>query len=83
MIRKAPWKLGFITTITGGELESQQARQESRCRSARVSHAGSRPDEAGVLYFRQTRRTESWEAIEGVFLSLFLMACVPNTPNVN
>lgn len=28
MIHKAPWKIGFITMITGGKLESQQARKE-------------------------------------------------------
>lgn len=63
MIHKAPWKLGFITMITGGKLESQQARKESRCCCASLSDAGSCSDEAGVVYFRQTRRIEALGAI--------------------
>lgn len=82
MIHKTPWKLGFITRITGEKLESQQARRELGAPTPVLVMQTAAQMKPGCIYFRTTCKAHSLWIIWEVFLSFF-MACVPNTHNIN
>lgn len=65
MIHKAPWKLGFITMITGGKLESQQARKElGAATPVLVTQTAVQTKQAALTLDRHSEPSP-WELSEG------------------
>lgn len=64
MIHKTPWKLGFITMITGEKLESQYARRELGAPTPVLAVQRGAQRKPGGIYVGTTRTPHPCELFE-------------------